>query len=226
MKNILNIKILNVPLSLLISFIIFSLIFIFFPQIDIFVAKLFYNPDSFYSFAFYKTPLEQFLYHSVKPIVIVIILSSLCIYLFNKLMKKHIFNLNTKAMIFIILTVSIAPGLIVNAILKENWGRPRPAQIKELGGTMNFSPAFIPTKQDGYSFSSGHTAAAFSLIGFALLAKKRKKFYLTLVFVYGVVISLTRMAVGGHFLSDVVTSFFIVYITTLILYGLIIKGKT
>jgi lipid A 4'-phosphatase len=225
MINWLKNKILNVPIYLIISFIFFSLLFILIPQIDIFVAKLFYNSESFYSFPFYKTPLEQFLYHSVKPIIIVFTLTSILIYLFNRVTFKNIFNLNTKAIIFIILTVSIAPGLIVNALLKENWGRPRPAQIKQLGGSMDFSPAFIPTKQDGYSFSSGHTAAAFSLIGFALLAKKRKKLYLNLAFTYGAIISLTRMAVGGHFLSDVVTSFFIVYITTLILFGLLIKGK-
>jgi len=226
MKNILNIKIFNVPVFLILSFIFFSLTFILFPQIDIFVAKLFYNPNSFYSFPFYRTPLEQFLYHSVKVIVIISTLGSICIYLFNKLAKKNILNLNTKAIVFIILTVSVAPGLIVNAFLKENWGRPRPAQIKELGGSMTFSPAFIPTNQNGYSFSSGHVAAAFSLTGFALLARKRKKIYLTFVFIYGITIALTRMAVGGHFLSDVLTSFFIVYISTLILYGLIIKGKT
>ena len=41
---------------------------------------------------------------------------------------------------------------------------------------------------------------------------------------YGIAISTIRIAAGGHFLSDTVVSFFIVYITTLIFYGLFFKG--
>jgi len=84
-------------------------------------------------------------------------------------------------------------------------------------------PAFMMSNQDGYSFSSGHAAAAFSLLGFALLAKRRQKLFITTVLVYGTLVSLARMAAGGHFLSDVVTSFFIVYIATHVLYKLIFK---
>lgn len=124
------------------------------------------------------------------------------------------------------LVLGIAPGLIVNVILKDNWGRPRPAQTIEFGGTMNFTPAYIPSKQDGYSFSSGHAAAAFSIMGFALLAKRRRKLWMSLALTYGTLVGIARMAAGGHFLSDVITSFFIVYIFTHIFYKLIFKEES
>ena len=76
--------------------------------------------------------------------------------------------------------------------------------------------------QGGYSFSSGHAAAAFSLLGFALLAKRRRNFWITLALSYGAFVGVARMAAGGHFLSDVVTSFFIVYIFTYMFYSMLI----
>ncbi len=213
-------KYINVKGYIWVSFLFSSLIFVFFPQIDIYVAKLFYDGKSF---PINKTPIEEFFYYSVKPIIFIFIFSSLFIYIYNKITKKNIFNITSKVILYILLVLSIAPGLIVNTTLKENWGRARPAQIKEFGGKKSFTPAFVLSNQNGYSFSSGHSAAAFSLIGFALLFKKRKKFWLYLSVSYGVAVSLARMAAGGHFLSDVVTSFFIVWIFTHIFYKLIFK---
>ena len=218
--NYLNKNYLNVKGYIWLLFVILSVFFVSVPQIDILVANLFYDGKSF---PLNKTLLETFFYTSVKPIVLAFLVGSLVIFFYNLLKKTDILNLTPKTMLYIILVLGIAPGLIVNTTLKENWGRPRPKQIKEFGGKLDFKPAFVMSKQDGYSFSSGHTAAAFSLIGFALLSKRRKKLYLNLAITYGILVSIARMAAGGHFLSDVVTSFFIVWISTHIFYKLIFK---
>ena len=218
--NYLNKNYLNVKGYVWLSFVILSVFFVSVPQIDILVANLFYDGKSF---PLNKTLLETFFYTSVKPIVLAFLVGSLVIFFYNLLKKTDILNLTPKTMLYIILVLGIAPGLIVNTTLKENWGRPRPKQIKEFGGKLDFKPAFVMSKQDGYSFSSGHTAAAFSLIGFALLSQRRKKLYLNLAITYGILVSIARMAAGGHFLSDVVTSFFIVWISTHIFYKLIFK---
>ena len=203
-------------------FFIFSIIFVTFPQIDIFVANLFYDGKDF---PLNNTPLESFFYYSVKPLVIGFATITLLIYFYNKITKKNILTINAKALLYVALTLGIAPGLVVNTTLKENWGRARPAQIKEFGGKKEFTPAFIISNQNGYSFSSGHTAAAFSLIGFALLFK-RYSFLMPLILIYATCVSLARMGAGGHFLSDVVTSFFIVWIFTHIFYKLIFKEES
>ena len=217
--NFLTQKYLNVKAYMWLLFFILSIIFVTFPQIDIFVAHLFYNGQNF---PLNETIIEKFFYYSVKPIVISLSIIILSLYTYNKLTKKEILNINAKALLYILLTLSIAPGLIVNTTLKENWGRARPAQIKEFGGKKEFTPAFVISNQDGYSFSSGHTAAAFSLIGFALLFR-RYRFLMPLVLVYATCVSIARMGAGGHFLSDVVTSFFIVWIFSHIFYKLIFK---
>ena len=215
-----NKKILNVKLYIYLLFALSAYIFISFPQIDLFIASLFYNGKSF---AANGTPLEQFFYHSVRPLIIFMLISTFLVFFYNLFFKTNYFNLHAKQLLFIILVLGLAPGLLVNVILKEHWGRPRPSQVQEFGGKLHFTPAYIRSHQEGYSFSSGHTAAAFSLLGFALLARGRKKFWISLVLLYGASVSLARMAAGGHFFSDVVTSFFIVWISTHILYKLIFK---
>jgi len=210
----------NVKAYIWLAFLTLSLIFILFPEIDLFIANLFYDGKSFWANG---TPLEDFLYHSVKPLILFLVFSSVVIYIYNSISKKNILNINSKVMLYLLLVLTIAPGLIVNSTLKDNWGRARPAQVIEFGGKKEFTPAFIMSDQDGYSFSSGHTAAAFSLIGFALLAKRRRTLLMSLAISYGIAVSIARMAAGGHFFSDVITSFFIVWIGTHIFYKLIFK---
>ncbi len=215
-----NKKYFNVKAYIWFAFLTLSLIFISFPDIDLFVANLFYDGNDF---PINGSLIEEFFYQSVKPIIIILVLSALSLYIYNLISKKNILNVNSKVMLYLLLVLTIAPGLIVNTTLKDNWGRARPAQTIDFGGTKEFTPAFIMSDQDGYSFSSGHAAAAFSLIGFALLAKRRRQLWMNLALTYGIGVSIARMAAGGHFFSDVVTSFFIVWIGTHIFYRVIFK---
>ena len=217
---LMNKKYFNVKAYIWLAFLTLSLIFIFFPHIDLFVANLFYDGKSF---PMNNTLAESFFYYSVKPIILLLTISAIFIYLYNLVVKKNILSISSKVILYLLLILTIAPGLIVNATLKENWGRARPAQTINFGGKKEFTPAFIVSDQGGYSFSSGHSAAAFSLIGFALLAKRRRQLWINLAISYGVGVSIARMAAGGHFFSDVVTSFFIVWIGTHVFYKIIFK---
>jgi len=217
-----NKKILNVNIIIWFSFIILSILFVIFPDIDIYVSSLFYKNAFILKGSFF----EKFFYKSVPIIITLFATTSILVFIYNLINKKNIFGINKRVIIYIILVLSLAPGVIVNSVLKEHWGRARPTQIVKFGGDKKFTPAFIISNQNGNSFSCGHGAAAFSLLGFALLAHKRKKLWLTLSLLYGVLVSFARIIGGGHFLSDTVTSFFIVYISTYILYYYIIKKKT
>lgn len=214
---------LNVTLYVWLSFISLSLIFIFFPQIDLDAASFFYDGDSF---ILKGTAFEVFFFQSVRAITATMILSYVFIIVHYLITKKTIFNISKKVLIYIFLVLSIAPGLIVNSILKEHMGRARPVDIVQFGGNKEFTPAFIPSEQKGNSFTSGHAAAAFSLTGFALLATRRRKMWMGIALSYGVAVIIARMGAGGHFLSDNVTSFFIVFISTHILYKIIFKKNS
>jgi lipid A 4'-phosphatase len=216
----LNKKYFNVRLYIWISFLLLSIFFVLFPQIDITISAPFYNGENFYLKGSF---FERFFYNSVKVLLVLSTILSLGIYIYNRVKKKNLFGIDSKTIIFIVLVLSLAPGLIVNTALKDHWGRARPAQITQFGGDKKFTPAFVLSNQNGHSFSSGHTAAAFSFIGFALLAKRRRKFWMSLAITYGILVSFARLIAGGHFFSDIVTSFFIVWIVTHLLYRLIFK---
>jgi lipid A 4'-phosphatase len=217
-----NKKILHVPLTIWLLFVASSLVFVFFPQIDIFISNLFYDGKGF---PINGTLFEEVFYYSVKPLIIAFSLGALLIFLYNFFSKKNLFNINAKVILYLLLTLGLAPGLIVNSVLKENWERARPAQTTQFGGDKEFSPAFIVSDQEGYSFSSGHAAGAFSLLAFALLLKRQRTFWISVALIYGVLVSFARVSAGGHFLSDVVTSFFLVTIFTIIFYSWLMKEK-
>lgn len=203
-------------------FLLCSLIFIFVPELDIAVSSLFYESSEWY---LKRTPVESFFYYSIRPFIIITAVFFIGVFAFNLIKKRDIFGINKRVFLYMFLVLALAPGLIVNAGLKINWDRARPIEIKTFHGEKEFTPAFIISDQGGQSFSSGHVAAAFSLYGLALLAKRRRQMWINLALTYGFGMCVARMAAGGHFLSDTVTSFFIVYITTNLLYYFIIEKK-
>lgn len=100
----------------------------------------------------------------------------------------------------------LAPGLLVNSLLKEHWGRPRPYMTTLFGGDMPFVPAGSITDYcaSNCSFVSGEAASAFWLVGAAALAPKP---YRTVAMAAGLLLASfmagLRLAFGAHFLSDI-----------------------
>ncbi len=214
---------LNVPIYIWISFLLSIPFFIFFAEIDLIISSLFYEDGVFF---LRNTLIEQIFYHSIRPIITTIVLGTLAIFFYNAYFKKNVLDIGKRKVLYIFLVLALAPGLIVHAILKDTFERPRPRQVIELGGKRDFYPAYTLANEDKSSFSSGHVAATFSLLGIALLAKRRRNFWIKLTLIYGTGMMIARIAAGGHFFSDVVTSFFIVYITTHLLYKYLIEDHS
>ena len=134
---------------------------------------------------------------------------------------------SSRAVAFVVLSMAIGPGLVVNLGLKDNMHRPRPAQVKEFGGPWDFRPVFA---RDGEcrrncSFVSGEASSAFWLMAPASLAPGPLKIPAMAAAVgVGVVTSVLRMAFGGHFLSDVVFAALITLLLLQILHALIFAG--
>lgn len=100
----------------------------------------------------------------------------------------------------------LGAGAIVNLVLKEYWGRPRPAFTDLFGGPYPFVPAGHITDHcaSNCSFVSGEAASSFWLVALASLAPAR--FRVAALVVAGLVAtatSLLRVSFGGHYLSDV-----------------------
>ena len=120
------------------------------------------------------------------------------------------------------LTPIIASALLVNVVLKDHTGRPRPREIQHFSGKWEYLPALqsgIPGR--GHSFPCGHCSIAFTLTsGIVFWRHYRKYAILSLTFglIYGILMSIARIAQGGHYITDAMWSLGVVWLTLSALY--------
>ncbi len=132
--------------------------------------------------------------------------------------------------LFLVLLLAIGPGLFVNAIFKDHWGRPRPREIQQFGGTRQFQQPWQPgIRGKGRSFPSGHSSAAFYLCSPYFIFRRTRptiaKLWLAGGIVFGIAMSYARIAQGGHFLTDTLWSFGMVWLVAVILARLLIDKQ-
>ena len=112
--------------------------------------------------------------------------------------------------IFLLLSVGLGPGLLVNAVFKDHWNRPRPRDLVEFGGPLHYRPAPLPGGEGGNSFPCGHCSVGFLYAAGWWVWKRRRPAWawgsLAAGLAAGFALGLGRMAAGGHFLSDVIWS--------------------
>lgn len=109
-----------------------------------------------------------------------------------------------------LLAMVLGPGLVVNLLLKNNWGRARPRNITQFGGTADFTPPLTITDQcaRNCSFVSGEGALAVTLvlvlwgIFFAGAAQPLRRIGGWSLTTLAVMACALRIMFGGHFLSD------------------------
>ena len=132
---------------------------------------------------------------------------------------------------FLVLLLIIGPGIVANSIFKDHWGRPRPRQLVMFGGSMPFHQPWQPGPvPKNASFPAGHPTVAFYLSApyFILREKKRYQslFWLWGGILYGFVMGMARIIQGGHFVTDVIWSAGVVYLTAIVLSYLLLDVKT
>ena len=119
---------------------------------------------------------------------------------------------------FFPLLMLLGPGLLVNAVGKDHWGRPRPKQIQEFGGTDTYitAGAIGPVAKDRKSFPSGHASMGFYLMAGYFVWRGRRPLLarasLSAGVLMGAAIGWARIVQGGHFLSDVIWAGAVVYL--------------
>ncbi len=193
---------------------------------DIKMQTMFYDANS--SEVWYQKdyPAWDFAYHYGPYLAIILTVGALIIFVLSWSVQR--FKKLRMHCALILLTMILGPGLVINGLLKDRWGRPRPRQIEQFGGDRQFHEIWqpgIPGK--GKSFPCGHCAMGFIFIVlFYSFRKKNKSIaYSCLIFslIYGSYIGMARIAQGGHFLSDVIWSGGITYLIATLLYFDILK---
>jgi lipid A 4'-phosphatase len=124
----------------------------------------------------------------------------------------------------LVATMLCGPVLLVNLILKEHVGRPRPFSVREFGGDLPFVVAGNPfgACTVNCSFVSGEAAGAGLLLCcLIILPPHWRKTALLFTLPLTIAIALFRIPMGAHFLSDVIIG----YMSTLLVFALIASGE-
>ncbi|MEM0897867.1 MAG: phosphatase PAP2 family protein, partial [Verrucomicrobiota bacterium] len=120
--------------------------------------------------------------------------------------------------------------VLINAVLKPMWGRPRPAELEQFGKKEQYERLweYDPTS-DGKSFPSGHASMGFYFFALAILAYRKRSRWTGAAFGaalgFGLVMGSVRVIQGGHFVSDVLWAASICWFTAVLLAPIIPAGE-
>lgn len=183
-----------------------ALLFIAAPGLDTGAAGLFYKPGS--GFFLKDTVLPQFSYHLIIRLRSMLYMLAAFLILAHFIPALRVLRIRPAAIACIVLSFALGPGLVTNALLKNEMGRARPSQVVEFGGTKAFTPAAVPADQcdTNCSFVTGHGGFAYGFAVFAFLLPMGmwRRRALIAAIVFGSLVGLGRMTQGGHWLSDVI----------------------
>lgn len=185
------------------------LVFAVWPSIDIAVSGYFLLSDGTFWLAS-NSLAEQVRIPIWMASVALAVLSALM--LCASLLRGKVARTPWRFWAFITTTYLLGPGIFVNTILKQNWGRARPVTIVEFGGDKLFSPPFEFASQcaRNCSFVSGEAASAAVMaivLGLCIGRDTTTKWRFAVYAGLGAMVVLAsglRIATGRHFLSDVV----------------------
>jgi lipid A 4'-phosphatase len=126
----------------------------------------------------------------------------------------------SRSVIYLLLALALGPGLVINGIFKQAWGRARPRDVVEFGEKRHFSGAFVLSDQctANCSFVSGESSLGFYGLTFMFVARRRRKTILAASLLGGSSIGLVRMSVGAHFLSDILFSGVFTFVVSYLVY--------
>lgn len=194
--------------------------------IDLGVARLFYVPGEGFP-ADSQSP-----YHAAIRVMVRVIgwsagVSLLAALLWRVALGRRLLGVSRQTVIYLFLALALGPGLLVNSILKEYWGRARPSQIVEFGGDKAYTPPLVVADQCAHncSFVSGDAAVGFVFVALGFAARRRA--WRAAGFAAGLglgsLIGYTRIAQGGHFFSDILFCAVFMLAVAWLLYDLIVR---
>lgn len=205
--------------------VVFSGLFYVYPQWDLAASRYFYRHDIGFVWAHVRWAMD--VRHVLYGMVYVICSLAVLIVLVRIIRPKW-HRLPLKIAILVIFTFAIGPGLLVNAVLKNHWGRPRPYQVQQFDGHAHYQKPWVISNQcpTNCSFVCGDASAAFAFWALLPFFRRRARtLYGLVVLAFGLFIGLIRMAQGGHFLSDVLISGCLVYLVTWLGYWYLYRYK-
>ncbi len=205
-----------------------GVVFGLYPALDLGVARYFYGfeDSSHNTFAFRIYPPVMWARDIGLWVGTVLVAPAVTSLLIKLIFPRRKLLISGRAVVFLITTMALAPGLLVNVLLKDHWGRPRPIDVTQFGGSEHFVAWWDPRGDcpANCAFVSGDVAGAFWTIAPAALAPPQWR-----AVAYGAALALgtgmaaIRMMAGAHFPSDVIFAGVFTFLIIWIVYALIYR---
>jgi lipid A 4'-phosphatase len=197
------------------------------PWIDMGLAGVFYDPV-LELFPFRSHPVGEWVRKGMPVWLFGLAIATAVLWAASEVWRRPLLGVSRRIGAFILLSLALGPGVIVNLLLKDFWGRARPSHLVQFGGKSHYTSPLLPTDQclDNCSFSSGHAALAFWVVSFALLVPPAwRGRAIAAALGFGFAVGMVRVAQGGHFLSDVAYSGAIVTAVACVLHRWLVAGS-
>jgi lipid A 4'-phosphatase len=205
-------------------------IFAAFPDLDLHITRLFFEPRERWFLLTYYMFVDGHMWllrlrDATMWIVAALAFAPVAALILKLLRPAKPMLMSPRSILFLLGTLALAPGVLANGLLKEHWGRPRPIEVREFTGNDSFVPWWDPRGacDQNCSFISGESAGAFWTLAPAALAPPpvRAVAYAAAI-AFGIGVGAMRIAAGGHFFTDIafagVFTFLIIWVAYALLF--------
>jgi membrane-associated PAP2 superfamily phosphatase len=204
-----------------------GLIFGVFPELDLRLAALVSAVDySGINFGLRFAPWPSWLREVGVWIPAVLVAPAAIALIVKLVLPRTRLLLSGRAIVFLITTLTLAPGLLANGILKEHWARSRPVEVREFGGTERFVAWWDPRGdcEQNCSFVTGDGSGAFWTLAPAALAPPAwRPVAYGAALAFGTAVSVLRLVFGAHFFTDVVFAGVFTFLIIWLVHGFIYR---
>jgi lipid A 4'-phosphatase len=204
---------------------VLGIVFGIYPELDLKLAALFYDPQT-KNFPLKFDALAAFARDAAMWIAWALAVPAIAALVIKLIRPDRPLLVSGRAIIFLLLTITLSAGVLTNLTFKSYWGRPRPVVVTEFGGDLPFVAWWDPRGGCGRncSFFSGEGATAFwTYAPAALTPPAWRPLAYAAATLFGVVTSVLRMAFGGHFFTDVAAAGLVTFIVIWLAHGFIYR---
>jgi lipid A 4'-phosphatase len=204
-----------------------GLLFGIYPELDLKLAALFYDPAT-KSFPMKYDAVAAIVRDAVMWIAWGLALPSIGALVFKLARPDRPLLIPGRTIIFLLVTLTLSAGVLTNLGFKSYWGRPRPVVVMQFNGPQEFVSWWDPRGSCGRncSFFSGEGATAFwTYAPAALTPPAWRPLAYAAATLFGVITSGLRMAFGGHFFSDVAAAGLVTFLVIWLAYGYIYRWR-
>ncbi len=205
--------------------VVMGVLFGAYPRFDLRISAFFFDPHS-HLFKVSDQPWVILARNAARWLVALIVAPAVLAIVGKLIIPERRALIGGRAALLMLVTLALGPGVLTNLVLKDHWGRARPLDVTEFGGTYPFIAWWDPRGdcRDNCSFIAGEPSGAFwTLAPAALTPPQWRLLAYGGALAFGAAVGLVRIAGGGHFFTDVVFAGVFMFFLIWVIHGLLFR---